>query len=76
MYRPSQAVTLGYADNAEILIDEINSGPHASGIYAGALDIPEFTDRAVVGIQSISRYTEARALSTSWRSSGSKSLNH
>ena len=61
-------MTSGYANNAEVLIDEINSGPHASCIYAGALYIPEFTDRAVVGIQSISRYAEACALSTSWRS--------
>ncbi len=49
-------MTLGYAINAEVLIDEIISGLHASFIYAGALDTPEFTDRALVGIQSTSGY--------------------
>jgi IMP dehydrogenase len=51
----------------EDLIDEIISGLRSSCTYAGARNLEEFADRAVVGIQSASGYAEGRPLSTSWR---------
>ena len=51
----------------EDLIDEIISGLRSSCTYAGARNLAEFADRAVVGIQSASGYAEGRPLSTSWR---------
>ncbi len=51
----------------EDLIDEIISGLRSSCTYAGARNLTEFADRAVVGIQSASGYAEGRPLSTSWR---------
>ena len=51
----------------EDLIDEIISGLRSSCTYAGAHNLAEFADRAVVGIQSASGYAEGRPLSQSWR---------
>ena len=51
----------------EDLVDEIISGLRSSCTYAGAHNLAEFADRAVVGIQSASGYAEGRPLSTSWR---------
>jgi IMP dehydrogenase len=51
----------------EDLIDEIISGLRSSCTYAGASNLAEFADRAVVGIQSASGYAEGRPLSQSWR---------
>ena len=51
----------------EDLIDEIISGLRSSCTYAGASNLAEFSDRAVVGIQSASGYAEGRPLNTSWR---------
>ena len=51
----------------EDLIDEIISGLRSSCTYAGAHNLAEFAERAVVGIQSASGYAEGRPLSTSWR---------
>lgn len=52
----------------EDLIDEIISGLRSSCTYAGAKNLEEFADRAVVGIQSASGYAEGRPLNQSWRS--------
>jgi IMP dehydrogenase len=52
----------------EDLIDEIISGLRSSCTYAGASNLEEFAERAVVGIQSASGYAEGRPLSQSWRS--------
>ncbi len=52
----------------EDLIDEIVAGLRSSCTYAGAKNLVEFHDRAVVGIQSASGYGEGRPLHTSWRS--------
>ena len=52
----------------EDLIDEIIAGLRSSCTYAGAKDLSEFHDRAVVGIQSASGYSEGRPLHSSWRS--------
>ena len=51
----------------EDLIDEIISGLRSSCTYAGANNLDEFADRAVVGIQSASGYAEGRPLNSSWR---------
>ena len=53
--------------DVEDLIDEIISGLRSSCTYAGAHNLAEFADRAVVGIQSASGYAEGRPLNTSWR---------
>ena len=52
----------------EDLIDEIISGLRSSCTYAGAKNLTEFADRAVVGVQSASGYAEGRPLNSSWRS--------
>ena len=51
----------------EDLIDEIIAGLRSSCTYAGASNLAEFANRAVVGIQSASGYAEGRPLNTSWR---------
>jgi IMP dehydrogenase len=51
----------------EDLIDEIISGLRSSCTYAGAKNLEEFAERAVVGIQSASGYAEGRPLNQSWR---------
>ena len=50
----------------EDLLDEIIAGVRSSFTYAGATSIKDFSDRAVVGIQSASGYAEGRPLHTSW----------
>ena len=50
----------------EDLIDDIIAGVRSSCTYAGARDLAEFSERAVVGIQSASGYAEGRPLHTSW----------
>lgn len=50
----------------EDLIDEIIAGVRSSCTYAGARTLAEFTDNAVVGIQSAAGYAEGRPLHTSW----------
>ena len=53
----------------EDLIDEIIAGLRSSCTYAGAKNLSEFAQKAVIGIQSASGYTEGRALNTSWSKS-------
>ena len=48
------------------LLDFITSGVRSSCTYAGARNLPEFAERAVVGIQSPSGYEEGRPLHSSW----------
>ncbi|WP_341729009.1 GuaB1 family IMP dehydrogenase-related protein [Brooklawnia sp.] len=50
----------------EDLVDWITSGVRSSCTYAGARTLEEFTERAVIGVQSSSGYDEGRPLSTSW----------
>ena len=50
----------------EDIIDQIVAGVRSACTYAGAASIPEFADRAVVGIQSHAGYDEGRPLGTSW----------
>lgn len=51
----------------EDLIDEIIAGLRSSCTYAGAKNLAEFAERAVVGVQSASGYAEGRPLNSSWR---------
>lgn len=50
----------------EDIIDQVVAGVRSSFTYAGAATIPEFHERAVVGIQSAAGYDEGRPQGTSW----------
>ncbi len=50
----------------EDVIDEIVAGLRSACTYAGATNLEEFHQRAVVGIQSSAGYDEGRPLPTSW----------
>ena len=50
----------------EDLIDQICAGVRSSCTYAGAANLEELAERAVVGIQSAAGFHEGRPLSTSW----------
>jgi GMP reductase len=50
----------------EDIIDEIVAGVRSACTYAGALTIPEFHERAVVGVQSAAGYEEGRPQGTNW----------
>lgn len=50
----------------EDIIDHIVAGVRSACTYAGAGNLAEFQDRAVVGVQSHSGYDEGRPLGTSW----------
>ena len=51
----------------EDLIDEIIAGVRSSCTYAGASNLAEFNEKAVIGIQSAAGYAEGRPLFTSWK---------
>jgi IMP dehydrogenase len=50
----------------EDIIDEIVAGVRSACTYAGAATIPEFHERAVVGVQSAAGYSEGLPQGTSW----------
>lgn len=50
----------------EDLIDSIIAGVRSSCTYAGAGSLEEFTEKAVVGIQSAAGYAEGKPLHASW----------
>jgi IMP dehydrogenase len=50
----------------EDLIDMIIAGVRSSCTYAGAASLAEFADRAVIGVQSASGYSEGMPVPTSW----------
>jgi IMP dehydrogenase len=50
----------------EDLIDMIVAGLRSACTYAGARSLAEFTDRAVIGVQSASGYSEGMPVPTSW----------
>ncbi|GAA1916928.1 GuaB1 family IMP dehydrogenase-related protein [Nocardioides marmoribigeumensis] len=50
----------------EDLLDQVCAGVRSSFTYAGARTVPEFTDRAVVGVQSASGFHEGRPLPAGW----------
>ena len=51
---------------AEDLLDFIVSGVRSSCTYAGARNLVEFANQAIVGVQSASGYNEGRPLHSSW----------
>jgi IMP dehydrogenase len=50
----------------EDLLDMITSGVRSSFTYAGAASVPDFHERARVGLQSAAGYEEGKALPVSW----------
>jgi len=50
----------------EDLLDEITSGLRSACTYAGAHDLNEFHDRAVIGFQSRAGYQEGQPKDTNW----------
>ncbi|MFE1592391.1 GuaB1 family IMP dehydrogenase-related protein [Nocardia sp. NPDC058705] len=50
----------------EDLIDHITSGVRSSCTYAGARSLPEFHDKAVLGVQSAAGFAEGRPLPSGW----------
>lgn len=50
----------------EDLLDMITSGVRSSFTYAGASNVAEFHERALVGLQSAAGYEEGKALPVSW----------
>ncbi len=50
----------------EDLIDAIVAGVRSACTYAGASNLAEFADRALIGVQSASGYAEGRPLYQSW----------
>ncbi|MFM8794006.1 MAG: GuaB1 family IMP dehydrogenase-related protein [Acidimicrobiales bacterium] len=50
----------------EDIIDQIVAGLRSACTYAGAADLEQFGERAVVGVQSSAGYDEGRPLGTSW----------
>lgn len=50
----------------EDLVDFITSGVRSSCTYAGAANLTEFHEKAVIGVQSPSGYEEGRPLQRSW----------
>lgn len=54
------------APSVEDLLDTITAGVRSSMTYAGARNLDEFHERAVVGIQSAAGYEEGRPVAESW----------
>jgi IMP dehydrogenase len=52
--------------SVEDIIDQIVSGVRSAFTYAGATDLDGFSERAVVGVQSMTGYTEGKPLHQSW----------
>lgn len=50
----------------EDLIDAITAGVRSACTYAGATDLVELAERALIGVQSASGYAEGRPMYTSW----------
>jgi IMP dehydrogenase len=50
----------------EDILDQIVAGLRSSCTYAGAANVNDFHQRAVVGVQSSAGYDEGRPLGTSW----------
>lgn len=54
------------AGSVEDLLDAITAGVRSSCTYAGAADLDELRERAVIGLQSAAGYAEGRPVATSW----------
>jgi IMP dehydrogenase len=48
------------------LIDTITAGVRSACTYAGATNLADFHERALVGIQSASGYAEGRPIYAGW----------
>lgn len=70
LYKEGISTSRMYLDPArpgvEDLIDEITAGVRSACTYAGARTLEEFSERALVGVQTASGYREGRPLATSW----------
>ncbi|MBI3626600.1 IMP dehydrogenase, partial [Candidatus Uhrbacteria bacterium] len=53
-------------ESAEDIIDKIAAGLRSACTYAGARNLTEFYEKAVVGIQTTSGYNEGKALEKGW----------
>ena len=54
------------APGVEDLVDRIVAGVRSACTYAGASDLATFRERAVLGVQTRSGYTEGRPISGGW----------
>lgn len=52
--------------SVEDIIDQISAGVRSSCTYAGARNLTEFFDKAVVGVQSAAGFSEGMAHTSSW----------
>jgi IMP dehydrogenase len=52
--------------SVEDIIDQIVAGLRSACTYAGASSLPEFHERAVVGVQGAAGYDEGQPLGISW----------
>jgi IMP dehydrogenase len=50
----------------EDLVDHICAGIRSACTYAGARTLPEFHERAVLGVQSTAGFVEGRPLPSGW----------
>jgi IMP dehydrogenase len=50
----------------EDIIDAMVAGVRSACTYAGAADLTEFAERAVVGVQSQAGYNEGKPLPDGW----------
>lgn len=50
----------------EDLLDSITAGVRSACTYAGAHNLEEFHERAVLGVQSAAGFAEGRPLPTGW----------
>jgi IMP dehydrogenase len=50
----------------EDLLDEITAGVRSACTYAGAANLAEFHERALIGVQSASGYAEGRPVYSGW----------
>ena len=50
----------------EDLLDEITAGLRSSLTYAGAQNLVQFREQAIVGVQSAAGYEEGRPVPQSW----------
>jgi len=50
----------------EDILDMIVAGVRSACTYAGAANLAEFADRALVGVQSAAGYAEGKPLDVSW----------
>ena len=65
-FREDQAEAQALNPGVEDLIDDITSGLRSACTYAGARNLREFNERAIVGVQTTAGFQEGRPTPTSW----------